>query len=162
MICHFSMAQNNENFYKSMILEGFKIFDPLHGEQLLNISKEPDNQDSTTVSQNLRKKLLLYSSAYFMYDNSKLKEDFDEFLKENKHLNLPEELTQKYTNYKPKYYETYDNSRVFVDGRWVEKSSLVSAGGGFSLSDLFKFKSAKQKRKEKALKNITENIYPTE
>ena len=168
--CHFSKAQNNENIYKSMIRESFNFSEFLLDEQSLKISEEinnPDSTDSTTINQSLKKKLLLHSKAYYMYDNSELAKDFDKFQKENPYLNVPKELTKGYTNYKQKFDETYDYTPVFVDGRWVAKSSLagVSTGGGFSPSELIKYlksQTPKEKRKKKALKVITEIIYPTE
>ena len=158
-------AQNNENSYKSMIRESFKLPMPLPDEQSLKFSEKPDSQDTATINQSLKKKLLLHSDAYFMYDNLELAKDFDKFLKENPHLNLPEELTKEYTNSKPEFHESYNSTPVFVDGRWVPKSSLVGISGGFSISYLLKYiksQTPKEKRKRKALKIITEITYPTE
>ncbi len=166
--CHLSKAQNNENFYRSMIRENLKLSTPLlPDEQLPMFSKQPESPDSSGISQSLKKKLLLYSNAYFMYDNSALAEDFDKFLKENPHSNLPEELTKSFTNDKPGFEESYNNAPVFVNGKWVPRSSLfgISTGGGFSPSELIgylKSQTPREKRKRKYLKIITEIIYPTE
>lgn len=166
IICHFLKGQNNENFLKSMIRESFKLSMPLQDDQLLKSPEKPDNQDTTKINPSLKKKLLLYSNGYYMYDGSDLKKEFDNFLKENKYLCVPEGLTKGYTNHK----ESYDNKPVFFDGRWGKCAALDGAGanpgaGGFSLSDLIdyiKSKTPKEKRKRKALKIITEIVYPTE
>jgi len=162
--CHFLKAQNNENFLKSMIRESFKLSVPLQEEELLKTPEKSENQDSTKINQNLKKKLLLYSSAYYMYDGSDLIKDFDEFLKKNPQLKVAEGLTKGYTNYEPK---PEGSTPVLVDGHWVPSSSVNAGGGGggFSLSDLIEYLKSltpKEKKKRKALKIITETVYPTE
>jgi len=165
IICHFLKGQNNENFLKSMIRESFKLSVPLQDEQLLKSPEKPDDQDTTKINPSLKKKLLLYSNGYYMYDGSDLNKDFDNFLKENKYSRVPEGLTKGYTN------PTYDNHNqpVFFDGRWGVKGAQLgdisanSGGAGGSISDLIayiKSKTPKEKRKRKALKIITEIVYP--
>lgn len=160
----YSNAQNNEDFFRSMIKEGLKSSIKLFEEQSLETTRHyPEYPDSIREKQRLKKKLLLYDNNYYRYDNSDLVADFDRFLKENPYLSLPEELFQPYTNPKIGFDDKYDNTLIFVDGKWVPQGSLLGISSGTILNllplngfQMPKFKSKRQLRKERALKNIME------
>lgn len=57
-------------------------------------------------------------------------------MQENKYLTLPEGLFKEYTNYKPKFEESYSATPVFIDGRWIEANSLFGLStGGMNLTE---------------------------